>query len=816
MPNPYDGIVLAKTLAVLASGLVPLALALPLFGPGLHATHDGLYHLFRAAQLRVCLAEGTWFPRWAPDFAQGLGYPLFNFYAPLASYEQVLFLAAGLPPADSLKAALATALAVASAGAFCLVRGLFGGRAGLLAAIAYAYAPASYNQAFVRADLAELLAVALLPWVLWGFRRLALAPAAGNVALAAGLYAILVLSHNLTAFYFSGALAAYVLGWWAVTRKKQTGMALVAALLLGLALSAYFWLPALGERGWVQIERLAAPYGPDYRNYFVPLGQLFLPQFPVDVRHYGAAPEHRLGSVQVLLALAGLAALARQKLAPATRWQVGYFAGLAVAFAFLATAPSAFVWQVLPFGGLVQFPWRFLDVASLGMAVLAGAAALWLPQGERWRQQAEAILGLATVGLALLLTLGPYLYHAYPPPPEQGLGDGSIAAALEYERWSGTIGTTWGGEFTPVATQWVPREPPGSANAPRGRPAERLDRGALPPDSGFRARLLAQRGDYEAYQTSSPGEVTVLFRLIYYPAWRAYADGQELAVKPFTQHGLGWVTFTVPAGEHTLEVRFTPTPLAQVGNTLSLCAVALLIALGLVAAWRSGGWRRRASGRASRPGPPPSEVAPRRDAEGSAPPGTPAYREAGRRPDGAGSGAQAQGLAAVAVVLTLVAARLLVFDANPGWFRYASAPFTAPPAQHKLAANFEERIVAVGYSLDRETARPGEALAVELFWELTSGPTTDYLSEVSLLAAPGAPPLARAEGLLVREKPTSKWQTGRFYPDPVELVLPADLRPGEYTLALRLLDARADRRPLALAGIPGGQTQVVLGTVTVP
>ena len=52
----------------------------------LAASFDGLLHLYRLVELDHLIAEGVWFPRWAPDFVYGFGYPIFNYYAPLSYY----------------------------------------------------------------------------------------------------------------------------------------------------------------------------------------------------------------------------------------------------------------------------------------------------------------------------------------------------------------------------------------------------------------------------------------------------------------------------------------------------------------------------------------------------------------------------------------------------------------------------------------------------------------------------------------------------------------------------------------------------------
>ncbi|GAG35601.1 unnamed protein product, partial [marine sediment metagenome] len=71
--------------------LLALALALVaavpfLTRPGLPRQTDAELHVYRAAELGHALRAGAFYPRWAPDFYYGYGYPIFNYYAPLTYY----------------------------------------------------------------------------------------------------------------------------------------------------------------------------------------------------------------------------------------------------------------------------------------------------------------------------------------------------------------------------------------------------------------------------------------------------------------------------------------------------------------------------------------------------------------------------------------------------------------------------------------------------------------------------------------------------------------------------------------------------------
>ena len=74
-----------------------------LFSYGIHPTHDGEYHVLRFAQFNKVLSEGNLYPRWAPDFNNGYGIPLFNYVYPLPNYVASVFHLLGFSFIDAFK-----------------------------------------------------------------------------------------------------------------------------------------------------------------------------------------------------------------------------------------------------------------------------------------------------------------------------------------------------------------------------------------------------------------------------------------------------------------------------------------------------------------------------------------------------------------------------------------------------------------------------------------------------------------------------------------------------------------------------------------
>ena len=131
-------------------GLVAISLALllllvpaiqPLLSTDLTCGYDNTFHLWRAVQVESLLRDGTYLSRWAPDMARGFGYPLFVFVTPTSAFVTALFHLAGLSWPIALNATFAVGVLLGAFFTLLFANDLFGHVAGVVAAIAYAYAP---------------------------------------------------------------------------------------------------------------------------------------------------------------------------------------------------------------------------------------------------------------------------------------------------------------------------------------------------------------------------------------------------------------------------------------------------------------------------------------------------------------------------------------------------------------------------------------------------------------------------------------------------------------------------------------------------
>jgi len=102
-----------------------------------------------------------------------------------------------------------------------------------------------------------------------------------------------------------------------------------------------------------------------------------------------------------------------------------------------------------------------------------------------------------------------------------------------------------------------------------------------------------------------------------------------------------------------------------------------------------------------------------------------------------------------------------------------------------------DALVLEGYALDRaESYAPGDVLTLTLFWRAGAPLQTRYKVFAHLYADPDAPPPAQHDGEPGGGlAPTTAWTPGMTVIDRHGILIPADLPPGEYTLAVGVYDA---------------------------
>lgn len=754
---PFDfGLVLTSVLALLA--------VWPLLTPGLPNTADGPIHFYRAVDLQQAWRDGVLYPRWSANLALGYGTPLFNFAPPLLYVLTMLLNTLGLDLALAMKAVVILSVFIAAQGTYLLGRDTLGWCAGLTVAAAYLYAPYRLRELYIQGNYAQFLALSLYPLILWCYFKVVHAGGWRYVIGGGVTYAALFLSHNISVMLFSPLLAAYVI-FWLVLRPGRVAIRNVGiSALLGLGLSAFFWLPAFYEQRWLQISQITRGHF-DFRLHFLSLREVFSPYVALDYSAVNVYLPLSLGLAAVYLgaiALFGLRAVA----ASARRLLV--FSALVLAFLiFMMLPPSAWLWENLPLLKLAEFPWRLLGVAAVPLSLLAGGSALVLRRVlPPWaREVAPAI--------PVVCLMVPSFYYLFPKQPFVDLSRAEARDITAYELRTKAFGTTSAGEFLPMWTQEHPTYSPMVADYEAGRPPDKLDRTSLP--DGVVATETSRGYAWIEYVFESALPFTVRFNTLWFPGWQVYIDGAPARNAPSSPKGL--IEVAIPAGRHDVKLAFGSTPVRHLANGLSLLTLALCPALAAVGRRRSGF----------------TAGSPVTDDKRSATDTVVKMRA------GVGEGPQTLWTLASVVwsggtIALLLIAKEGFIGPHTTWFRLQSPPGQVIGAQHAAHISLGDQAVFLGYDVDRDTVVAGGTITVRLYWQAQPDIRADYRSFVHLDAMPDWATVAQSDSMHPGGIPMTTWPPDCYAWDEHRISIPDYLPAGLYALRAGLYDRDSGQR----------------------
>lgn len=568
--------------------------------------NDARHHVYFLFEYNRALADGIWWPRWSPDFAFGYGYPFFNIYGPLSHcLASILLRTFNLSYTAAVESVFGLSIFGSAAAMYLFIRSWWGRYAAVISALVYVYVPYHLLDLYVRANLAESMAFVWLPLCLWTGRQSVRRPAWRWVVGLALSYAGLMLTSNLVIVLFTPLLMLYIVVLllneeepslarpWPNRLMLYGRRAIAPALggILGLGLSALFWIPAFVERQFVRQDQwYDGRY--DFSGHFVYFFQLFSSNWGFGISEPGPDDPFglQLGVAAIVLTVLGLG-LVLPQLATDERREVWVFVGAGVVATLLALQVGTTVWEWPVIGAIVQtaqFPWRWFTLTVLCLSILAGLIAHPL-----------IVRSSGQPGIALLCLIAVILWSSYPyllveirPPVE---GPVSLASLMRFQQSSdemtGSTSTvkvipTW----SPMADHYINQEAAGLPVQPidtkvdYGNPLWPIDYETLAVHSMAHNTVMEE----VYFHNMRSGEQRIVFNHFYYPGWKAYLLDEsggiplrELPIIPEETGTLGRMTVPLPEGEGYLLLRFEDTPVRIWGQRISAASLALLVLVGL-------------------------------------------------------------------------------------------------------------------------------------------------------------------------------------------------------------------------------------------
>ncbi|HLJ77923.1 MAG TPA: 6-pyruvoyl-tetrahydropterin synthase-related protein [Acidobacteriaceae bacterium] len=565
-------------LAVIGIAVLPLAWRGPSCG------QDFDFHLQNWLEVARSWRQGVPYPHWAASPNYLAGEPRFVFYPPLSR-----FLGAALGsvlPWNWTPLLFTLVCLLGAAWSFrAMAREWAGEDNAAIGACLYVVNPYMMFLAYERGAMAELMAAIWIPLlVLYGMRAgRSLVPLALTVA-------AIWLTNAPAAVMGCYMLAVLVLVAAMQQRSWKVAARAAAGVALGLALAAFWLVPAIYEQRWVQI-RLAL--GPLMRvedsflfGYVRIAGEGLSNQDIFDLTYHNQVLREASWIVVALTGGAVAAAwLSRRRRQKNSLWLPLVIMGTLVCA--LQFRWSGFVWHAVPKLEFLQFPWRWMLVLGMIFAVLF---ALVLPSEPPTRR------GIAVRALVMLLVAAGMAGLASPVFWQACDEEDNVAAQIQTMQSKGFEGTD---EYTLPGLDFDEEVgiAPGNFDQPSG-PVWVVNRAALqknrgwppPPDHALQipahVRIGRWQTEHMSADVTSPSAGYAVLRLTAYPAWRVKRNGAE--VKDVTRDTDGDMAVPVEPGSNHIDVTWRTTGDQWAGIVLSLCGLAVTLAWNWIERRRKG------------------------------------------------------------------------------------------------------------------------------------------------------------------------------------------------------------------------------------
>lgn len=530
----------------------------------------------RIAEMAISLKEGHFPVRWSRNFGYGFGMPLFNFYAPLPYYLAGLIFNLGLPLILTIKLIfyfLPTFLTLL--GAYQLGKSLFGRLSGIVLAAAYTLAPYRAVDLFVRGALSEIWAMAFFPWVIYALIILAnqwkikKENKSNYLLLILSLVGI-ILSHNLSALMFIPLSAFFAFILFLKTnqfRLKKTIICILPVMysyLLSFLLSAFYLLPSFMEKSLTKIDFIFSGYFEYYQHF------LYIRQFFQNNWGYGGSvwgPEDGmsffLGFGQILgiscLLILIIIFLIKNKKQVKTIFKIdkifysmifGFFSLLTL---FLAIMKSKFFWDNLSLLQYLQFPWRWLVVANLFIAILVALSSTFI-KNRLWRY------------LYLLILIICILFNASFFKPEKYL----LTAESIYYSDQNKIQN----QMSEILPDYIPIQMAEyQVLKQSNKKYQQLWLNNIDQNiTNFAFHV--DHGHEKLVELTLSDEALVNFKVAYFPGWRAEIDGQQTNI--IVNQDIGNIQVLVPKGTSKVGLFFSENTFPRtLGDLLTISGLVI-------------------------------------------------------------------------------------------------------------------------------------------------------------------------------------------------------------------------------------------------
>ena len=527
--------------------LVSFLPLISIFRSGSYESGDLTLHAKYAAEFYENLVQGNIIPRWMGRDCSGYGCPEYMFIFMLPYYMVSLFHYFGFSFIDSVKAVLITSYISGGVGIYIWLKKEFGAIPAFIAAVFYQFAPYHLIDMHFRVSIGEIVSMGILPYIFY-FIKILSNTKKYTYAIYTGLtFSCLILAHQATSLMSLPLILLYCL--YVLYNDKVKDFKTVATVLispfLGIALTAFYWLPLLVEKKYIWYGVTSSISFHSFWDYLYSpitdrLGLLF----------QGNNGEQHLNvgyTEWFVVFFAGYLLIKKRILKNDKILLISSLIIFGILFFFMQSF-SRPLWNAIPLATSIQFAWRLLIEVMIIISIIVAIVIRAVPN------KYFVIILCAVTILFTILNWGNWMMVS-------GVTDHVVETQQLFQEKPGTVELT-----TPI---WVNRYAKWIGVAQKQH---------LQTLSGTTQIIpLTYNQTLHIYSVTVQQSAIMKENTYYFPGWELFVNNQSYKINYTRSPYNGIITFPLKEGKYIIKLEFVNTPIINLAEKISLITFILTV-----------------------------------------------------------------------------------------------------------------------------------------------------------------------------------------------------------------------------------------------
>ena len=496
------------------------------------------------------LENGILRPQWAAEVCGWLGMPFFKYFYSVPFYLASAFHFLGLSFINSIKLLQTSLYLLSSLTMFAWLKEETTKKAALVGSIFYLFAPYQLVNLHFKHAIGEQIGFVLAPLLFLIVKKIIADNKLKHWLSLIAVYSLLILSHHIVPLLITPLLLAYAAFQIYTQPRKKIGQffKFLLAIMTGILLTAFHWLPILLEKDFVQQPYLD-------QTQFHPLADFIFSKWKYGFLLQGPMGElsPMIGYLHLVIIVLAIILLIRKKLTPQKNLLLKF--SLTAVFLSLLMMQSFTqpLWSSISLLNNFQFSTRLMVAVTLMMGLVTALVV------QHLKNKVLIALVLAAVMSTLL-----------------NWGNRSMIADITDEISYAQLVSPTESCVQLLMPKWINFEQLPILVKNRAANLEVLTGEA-------EIQEINRTAHRHEYLVTAATKITLKENTSYFPQWQVTANGQKIEINYQHQQFPGLIIMELEPGVHQLVVEFTSSKIEQRAQQLSLLTLlGVLIYLSLL------------------------------------------------------------------------------------------------------------------------------------------------------------------------------------------------------------------------------------------